>query len=154
MKGAVTVHGGLSFDVPFISEIDRNLWQGGCEGSLVLPEFIRHLVSLSPWERFTVKHDLDSILIVRLYDSEDQTFEQVEELARWVNICRATGPGARALQGSRLNRSSLVAARAHVLGGKTAGDAIRAVRKERSPACLCNRVFEGCLRGLDADGPA
>ena len=98
MKG-VTVHGGLSFDVPFISEIDRNLWQGGCEEGLVLPKFIRHLVSLYPWERFTVKRNLDSTLIVRMYDSEDQTFEQVEELGSLGERLPRNGPGARALPG-------------------------------------------------------
>src|SRR5215203_4873637 len=48
MKG-ITVHGGLSFDVPFISELDVNLWQGGCEQGLVLPTLIKHMLSLYPW---------------------------------------------------------------------------------------------------------
>jgi protein-tyrosine phosphatase len=149
MKG-ITVHGGLSFDVPFISELDVNLWQGGCEQGLVLPTFIKHLVSLYPWERYRVTHNLDSVLVVRMYDSEDQTFDQVEELARWVNVCRATGPVLVHCQAG-LNRSSLVAARALMLGGMTADDAIRTVREKRSPACLCNRSFEQYLRELEAD---
>ena len=33
MKG-VTVHGGMPFDVPIISEIGPNLWQGGCRDGL------------------------------------------------------------------------------------------------------------------------
>ena len=152
MKGA-TAHGGLSFDVPFVSEIGFNLWQGGCEQGLQLPKFIRHLVSLYPWERYTVKHELDSVLVVRMYDSVDQTFDQVEELARWVNVCRATGAVLVHCQAG-LNRSSLVAARALMLGGKTADDAIRIVRERRSPACLCNRAFEAYLRGLETERAA
>ena len=62
MRG-ITVHGHMPFDVPLISEIDHNLWQGGCEQGLILPRFIKHLVSLYPWERFTVRHELDSVLV-------------------------------------------------------------------------------------------
>ena len=56
----VSAHGLQPFDVPFISEIVPDLWLGGCEDDLVLPEFIAHLVSLYPWERYTVDHELDS----------------------------------------------------------------------------------------------
>jgi protein-tyrosine phosphatase len=149
MRG-ISAHGGLSFDVPLISEIGRNLWQGGCEQGLLLPTFIKHLVSVYPWERYTVKHELDSVLVVRMYDSEDQTFDQIEELARWVNLCRATGAVLVHCQAG-LNRSSLVAARALMLDGETADEAIRTVREKRSPACLCNRAFEAYLRGLDTE---
>ena len=44
----ITVHGSIPFDVPFISEIAPDLWQGGCQNGLVLPPFIKHLVSLLP----------------------------------------------------------------------------------------------------------
>ena len=98
MKG-VTLHGSAAFDVPLISEIAPNLWQGGCEDGLILPDFIRHLVSLYPWESYTVRHQLDSALLVRMYDSDDQTFEQIEELARWVNLCRTHRSRAGALPG-------------------------------------------------------
>ena len=118
MKGT-TVHGRMAFDVPFISEIAHNLWQGGCEDGLILPDFIQHLVSLYPWESHKIRHDLDSVLLVRMYDSEDQTFEQTEELARWVNLCRTTGPVLVHCQAG-LNRSSLVAARALMLDGMSA----------------------------------
>jgi hypothetical protein len=62
----------------------------------------------------------------------------------WVNLCRTTGPVLVHCQAG-LNRSSLVAARALMLDGRTAGDAIRTVREKRSPACLCNRAFEDYL---------
>lgn len=151
MKGT-TVHGRMAFDVPFVSKIAHNLWQGGCEDGLILPNFIRHLVSLYPWESYKIRHDLDSVLLVRMYDSEDQTFEQIEELARWVNLCRTTGPVLVHCQAG-LNRSSLVAARALMLDGMSADDAVRIVREKRSPACLCNRAFEDYLRTCGADAP-
>lgn len=100
-------HGNTPFDVPFISEIAPNLWQGGCETGLVLPDFVEHVVSLYPWESYTVNHNLSSRLEVRMYDSTDQEFDQVDGLAFWVNLCRQTGPVLVHCQAG-LNRSSLV----------------------------------------------
>jgi hypothetical protein len=90
MEGT-TMHGNKYFDVPFISEVTENLWQGGCANGLVLPDHIQHLVSLYPWEAYTVKHELKSYLMVKMYDSEDQAFDQVDGIAAWVNCCRADG---------------------------------------------------------------
>jgi len=143
----VSAHGLLPFDVPFISEITDNLWLGGCEEGLVLPEVIAHLVSLYPWERYTVNHELDSLLEVRMYDSTDQAFEQVDAIASWVNTCRQAAPTLVHCQAG-LNRSSLVAARALVLDGMTPDDAITLIRAMRSPACLSNPSFERWLRAL------
>jgi len=143
----VSAHGLLSFDVPFISEITDNLWLGGCEDGLVLPEFIGHLVSLYPWEQYTVTHELDSRLEVRMYDQTDQAMDQVDAIASWVNTCRQTAPTLVHCQAG-LNRSSLVAARALVLDGMTADAAITLIREKRSPACLCNPAFERWLREL------
>jgi len=87
-----------------------------------------------------------------MYDSEEQTFEQIEALARWVNVCRTTGPVLGHCQAG-LNRSSLVAARALMFEGMSADDSIATVRKRRSPACLCNQAFEEYLlrcEGRDA----
>ena len=141
----ISAHGLMSFDVPFISEITDNLWLGGCEDGLVLPEFIGHLVSLYPWEQYTVKHDLDSRLEVRLYDQTDQAMDQVDAIASLVNTCRRSAPTLVHCQAG-LNRSSLVAARALVLEGMSADEAITLIRDKRSPACLCNPAFERWLR--------
>lgn len=141
----VSAHGLMSFDVPFISEMVPNLWLGGCEDGLVLPTFIKHLVSLYPWEKYTVNHDLDSSLIVRMYDSTDQAFDQVDAIARWVNDSRDWAPTLVHCQAG-LNRSSLVVVRALMLGGMPVGEAIALVREKRSPACLSNPSFERWLR--------
>lgn len=141
MRGTA-VHGMTPFDVPYISEIAHNLWQGGCKNGLVLPDHIKHVVSLYPWESYVVQHDLDSKLSVRMYDSEDQVTNQVDVLALWINLCRDSGPVLVHCQAG-LNRSSLVVARALYLDGGDSGDFIvQHLRETRSPACLCNPAFE------------
>lgn len=142
------VHGNTPFDVPFISQIEGNLWQGGCENGLQLPHFFKHLVSLYPWEAYRVNHDMDSMLVVKMYDSLEQSFEEVEAIAQWINVAKKSGPILVHCQAG-LNRSSLVVARSLMLEGKTADEAIAMLRDNRSPACLCNPVFESYLRGLD-----
>lgn len=148
----VSMHGHIPFDVPFISEIASNLWLGGCEDGLVLPSFIKHLVSLYPWESYTVDHDLDTAIEVMMFDSTDQAFDQVDALAARVNECRSTGPVLVHCQAG-LNRSSLVAARALVLEGMAPSDAIALIRAKRSPACLCNPSFERWLLADEQQGP-
>ena len=88
MKG-VAYHGDTPFDVPYMTEIDARLWQGGCETGMILPANITHVVSLYPWERYEIQHTVDSELYVQMYDSEAQGFEQVDMLAAWINACRA-----------------------------------------------------------------
>jgi protein-tyrosine phosphatase len=139
------VHGNTPFDVPYISEIAHNLWQGGCENGMVLPRSIKHLVSLYPWEQYNVDHEILSALTVRMYDSEDQQFDRVWDIAEWVNRCRESGPVLVHCQAG-LNRSSLIAAAVLRLDGKTADEAIEIIRTKRSPACLCNPTFEMWLR--------
>ena len=141
----ITVHGSIPFDVPFISEIAPNLWQGGCQDGLVLPTFIKHLVSLYPWEAYAIHHELRSGLSILMYDSTVQEFNLVDAIAAWINACRADGPTLVHCQAG-LNRSSLVAVRALILEGMTADEAIKLLRDKRSPACLCNASFERWLR--------
>lgn len=139
-------HGDTPFDVPFISQIDGNLWQGGCTNGLVLPPFIDHLVSLYPWEAYTVRHELQSALTVRQFDSlEDENTEQLYGIARWINTCRADGPTLVHCQAG-LNRSSRVAALALILDGMAPDAAVALLREKRSPAVLCNPAFEAWVR--------
>ncbi|QNJ56894.1 PTPc tyrosine phosphatase [Mycobacterium phage Reindeer] len=138
-----TAHGNIEFDVPFISEVADNLWQGGCESSLVLPTFIKHVVSLYPWEKYIVEHELLSEKSIKMYDSVNQSVHQVDEIAEWVNECRKTGPVLVHCQAG-LNRSALIAARAiwksdDFLTGREIIDHLRSTRSE---AVLCNPAFE------------
>jgi protein-tyrosine phosphatase len=146
MKG-VTRHASMEFDVPFISKIADNLWQGGCEDGLVLPPFIKHVVSLYPWEAYTLATMPDTYLEVVMYDSEDQGYDQVDEIAQWINKRRKEGVVLVHCQAG-LNRSSLVAARALTLDGMTGVEAINLLREKRSPACLCNPAFYRYIKAI------
>lgn len=142
----VAIHGSTPFSVPYMSHIKGNLYQGGCTDGLILPDTIDNLLSLYKWESYTVNHGLKNSKTVTMYDSLDQAFEQIDELAQWVIDACATGPTLVHCQAG-LNRSSLVAARALMLGdGMTADEAISLIRSKRSPACLCNPAFEEWLR--------
>lgn len=144
MKG-VTYHGNVEFDVPFITQIADNLWQGGCKDGLILPTHINFVVSLYPWERYTINHKVRGEQYIRMYDDPNQATDQIEDIARQVNIWRKKGNVLVHCQAG-LNRSSLVVAKALMLDGMTAEDAINLIRDKRSSACLCNAGFERYLR--------
>lgn len=146
------IHGNTPFDVPFISHIEGNLYQGGCQNGLQLPHFIKHIISLYPWEQYTVKHELKSSLSVVMYDSLEQSTEQADAIAEWVYQCTKDGPTLVHCQAG-LNRSSLIAVKvlqkmgSEGRGYRSAKDAIAMLREARSPACLCNPAFEAHLLG-------
>jgi protein-tyrosine phosphatase len=148
----IATHGYTPFDVPFISQIEDNLWQGGCEYGLVLPDFIRHVISLYKWEDY-VHGPLDSHEIVTMYDSAGVVDgDEVDRLANLVNDRLATGDPVLVHCQAGLNRSSLIAARSMMLRENnplSADDAITLIRDRRSPACLCNPTFEQWLRDRD-----
>lgn len=143
-----TAHDNLRIDVPYISHIDGNLYQGGCATGLVLPRYIEHVVSLYPWEQYTVRHDLRSSLTVRMHDSVAQDMSGVDDIARWVNHCLESGPTLVHCQAG-LNRSGLVVARSMTLRGVRGVDAVALIRERRSSACLCNPAFYDWI--VDAD---
>lgn len=152
MSGVAT-HGMTPFDVPFISNIEGNLWQGGCQTGLQLPHFFKHIISLYPWEIYKINHDMDTQVYIKMYDSLDQSMEQVDAIANLINVCVKDGPTLVHCQAG-LNRSGLVAARSLMLRDDswdkmyTAEEAIALLRKTRSPAVLCNPAFEAHLRSL------
>jgi len=145
-----TMHKRIPFDVPFISEIEGNLWQGGCQNGLILPHFFKHIISLYPWEAYRIKHEIKSALTVTMYDSLAQGTEQVDAIAEWVYQCQKDGPTLVHCQAG-LNRSSLIAAKVLMkMGGegrgyRSAEQAIQILRTKRSPAILCNQAFEDYL---------
>jgi len=146
-----TMIGGHDFDVPYMSEVVPGLWQGGCETGLVLPTHINYLVSLYPWERYTINHKMRGELYIRMYDDPEQVTDQVETIAKQVNEWRKAGKGNVLVHcQAGLNRSSLIIVRALMLDGMKSADAIELVRKQRSPACLSNYSFETYLRSLDS----
>jgi len=143
-----TYHGGVNFDVPFMTKIADNLWQGGCTDGLILPSHINFIVSLYPWERYTINHKVRGELYIRMYDDPNQATDQIEDIAAQVNKWRQKGQVLVHCQAG-LNRSGLVVGKALMLEGRTASEAINMIRKERSPACLCNAAFEKHLRSIE-----
>jgi hypothetical protein len=146
MKG-MTREGMMEFDVPYMTEIVDGLWQGGCAHGLVLPTHINYVLSLYPWERYIINHEMRGELYHKMYD--DSTIEvdpMIDDLARLVNTWRKQGKGQVLVHcQAGLNRSSLVIVRALVLDGMDTAEAIELVRSKRSPACLCNKTFEEWL---------
>lgn len=143
-----TLHKSIDFDVPFITEIAPNLWQGGCEQGLVLPTHINYVVSLYPWERYDIRHKVRGELYIRMYDDPNQATDDISDIALQVHKWRQKGQVLVHCQAG-LNRSSLVVARALMFAGMSANEAIETIRAKRSTACLCNDGFESYLRGLD-----
>lgn len=145
----VAVHGNTAFDAAFISHIEGNLWQGGTQAGLVLPEGIVHLISLYPWEKYTINHELRSETYVEMYDAfgpvTPDVAAQVDQIAAQVNECVADGPTVVLCQAG-LNRSGLVAARSLMLRGWSADDAIALLKDRRSDAVLCNSAFRRWLK--------
>jgi protein-tyrosine phosphatase len=150
MRG-VAVHGNVSFDVPFISRIDDRLWVGGCQDGLVLPSNIEHLISVYPWEKYTVNHELRSSLRVRMFDGDCVNEELVRMVANAINTCRQDGTTLVHCQAG-LNRSALVTAVALMTGEDRldAEAAVALLREKRSPAVLCNKTFERWILGYPA----
>jgi hypothetical protein len=135
------------FSVPLISQIDETLWTGGCINGVKLPDDFVGVVSLYPWEKYslgpnTVRHEH------RLYDSSDvPDIEHLLAIARQVNEFRQQGKTLVHCQAG-LNRSGLIAALALILEGVTPAEAIALLREKRCAVVLCNEAFEHLLLGL------
>lgn len=136
-------HGGYRLRMPFMTEVAENLWHGGVEHGLVLPDFVEFKLSLYPWEDYTINHELKESRTERMHDSLDQDLSAIGELAEWVNERRLIGPVFVHCQAG-LNRSSLVVAMALLGLGDvdTPQEAVDLIRRRRDPACLCNPAFE------------
>jgi protein-tyrosine phosphatase len=128
------------------SHIDGNLYQGGCVNGVELPTAFRHVVSLYPWEKYTLGPDTDRIEH-EFFDSEQQELTQVLAIATTVNDLCADGPTLVHCQAG-LNRSGLVVATALVLQGWKASDALAHQRGRRDRMVLCNGAFERFVLAL------
>lgn len=144
-----TWHGNIDFDCPAWSFIDKNLWQGGYVEGLRLSQHFSHVISLYPWQRYKAQKRLTTEVYVDMFDDPEQGTEQVDALARLVNICRESGPTLVHCQAG-LNRSSLIVARALFLSDdpafQTGDQIVDYLRAARSPAVLCNPAFEEEVR--------
>lgn len=137
--------GNIPFSASLISHIDGNLWVGGCIGGVRLPDDFKFVVSLYPWEQYTLGPETVRIEHT-LYDSSDQELpeRQIYDLARIVNAFLNSGKTVIHCQAG-LNRSNLIAGLALILQGYRPEKAIALLRERRSSAVLCNRMFEEWL---------
>lgn len=143
----ITLQKNKYLDIPLFSHIIGNLWMGGCPVRTA-PEEFRFIVSLYPWEpykltKFQVRTEayLQDILTV-----PDE--ERLYTLARCVNEYKLQGVTLVHCQAG-LNRSGLVLALALIEEGMKAAEAISLLRVKRSPAVLCNQIFEKWLLTRD-----
>ncbi len=143
-----TRHDNIRFDEPFITQIDGNLWQGGCEEGLILPAFIEHLYSLYIWEAYDVKHKLKTFEAIKMYDSTSEEMNEVIDIARRVQASVADGPTLVHCQAG-LNRSSLIAGTVLWLNGMPSAEIPAFLRSKRGPAVLCNPAFARFVAKLD-----
>lgn len=140
------IQGNTPFDVTWISEIEGNLHMGGVIPGRPLPRAIKHVVNLYG-HNYDLHDELRSLLFVPMNDSLEQVFDNVERVARWVVECVEDDVTLVHCQ-QGLNRSGLITARALMLMGRTADEAIALIQSQRSPACLCNVAFADYLRSL------
>lgn len=136
--------GNVPFKVSLFSQIDGNLWSGGCPVRIA-PEHFKFIFCLYKWEPYEV-HDHQVFMRLTMFDHgevPDRTL--LNALADMVNLARATGPTLVHCQAG-LNRSGLVTALALIRGGMQPDAAIAKLRQQRCEAVLCNRAFEGWLR--------
>lgn len=137
-----------NLDVPLISHVKGGLWQGGCFHDVQLPEEFDYVLSLYKWEKYALGPNTTRDEIT-MYDSLDQGFEQVEELADDVASRLRAGQIVLVHCQAGCNRSGLLAARVLMKRwGLDADAAISLLREQRSPLVLCNDAFEAYLRAL------
>lgn len=136
-----------NIDIPLISHVEGNLWQGGCRVGVKLPDEFVRVFSLYQWEQYDLGPNTERIEIT-MYDSLDQACDQVDEIAQQVVESCEEGPTLVHCQAG-LNRSGLVAGRALTLMGHTPDEAISLLRGARCPLVLVNESFESWLRGCE-----
>lgn len=137
--------GNKAFSVPLFSQIDGNLWSGGCPRDIA-PAHFKFIFCLYKWEPYRI-HDHQVFMTLTMFDHgtvPDRTL--LNALADMVNLARATGPTLVHCQAG-LNRSGLVTALALIRGGMEPEAAIAKVREQRCDAVLCNSAFESWLLG-------
>lgn len=133
--------------MPIVSEIAPGIWQGGCpQNGLPLPERFKHVVNLFGVFEYRQHHVSETSVIVDMADDDRQDMGIVEPIARLVARLSQRGEVLVNCQAG-LNRSGVVVARALMLRGMGAEEAIATVRERRHPRAIYNSRFTGWLHG-------
>lgn len=136
------------FEADLISHVEGNLWQGGCIQDTKLDDDFVGVVSLYPWERYTLGPDTKRVEF-KMYDSPSGIdWADLDAASDLVLSFMEKGKTLVHCQAG-LNRSGLVAAVALMKLGRTADEAITLLRESRSPMVLCNDTFVSQLHQLD-----
>lgn len=149
-QGLLTSCGMNKMDLPIVSHIHANLWQGASvsEFGYSMPDYFKTVLNLYPWGEYEKPEGID-YREYKLYDSHSGVdAEEVDELAQWAFDRIDNGPLLIHCQAG-VNRSSLIAALVLRKMGFSSNGAIDAIRVKRGPECLCNPVFEKFVRNLD-----
>lgn len=134
-------HGGAHFCVPLYSQIDGDLWMGGCPVNAVPSEF-KTVVSLYPWEEYEHRGHHAKFWALDSHAIPARIFHAAADLA---HAMLEVGPVLVHCQAG-LNRSSVVTALVLMKRGRTPAQAIELIREKRHQACLCNESFERWIR--------
>ena len=135
-------HGGM-FEMPVITHVKDNLWQGGYVPDIDLGDAFDVIVSMYPWGKWKAKADYSEFTMYDGLFMDDQTLFKAVAVVE-----EALAEGKRVLVHCQagLNRSSLVVATVLIRQGMSADEAITLIRDRRSPTCLCNGTFDKWLR--------
>lgn len=138
------------FSAPLISQIDGNLYMGGCRNGVSLGDEFDYVISLYPWESYRIGENTKRWEI-EMYDAgEIPDPTQLLKIAR--HVCKCVNHGKTLVHcQAGLNRSGLVSALALILSGHSAASAIEMLRQMRSPVVLCNTAFESWLLEWDEE---
>lgn len=132
------------FSTSLVTQIQGNLWTGGCIGGVRLPDDFEFVVSLYPWEKYELGSGTTRIEF-QMFDSGNLPDPQeLEEIADIVRFYVSQGQTLVHCQAG-LNRSGLVAGLSLVRGGMAPARAVELLREARSPAVLCNPAFHAWL---------
>lgn len=137
-----------NLDVPLISHVEGEFWQGGCPDydSVDLPDGFDFVLSLYPWGAPYGLPEGCEREVVKAYDSLGQDPAFALSLAKGLNDRLDAGQTCLVHCQAGLNRSGLIAATTLIERGATPDEAISLLRAKRSPLVLCNETFENWLR--------
>jgi hypothetical protein len=140
---------GRYINLPLISQIEDNLYVGGCIHGVDLGDYFSHVFSLYPWERYTVGENTQ-LVETTMYDSHDGVdIETIDDLVDQIDEALEAGGNVLVHCQAGINRSNLLAAATLVKRGRSAAEAIDFLRERRGALVLANRTFENYLRSLD-----
>lgn len=134
------IGGYIPVDMPLVSNIDGNLWMGGCRDNVRLPDDFKYVVSLYPWGKYKLGDDTQRVEW-EMYDSGDvPSWTLLQEIVDRVIHFTDRGQTLVHCQAG-MNRSGLITALTIIRRGWTPTEAIALLRARRGPAVLSNRHF-------------